>query len=86
MEPVTAEQLSTLTCEKIKKRGLLPGEVVREEGFTIVRIKDDKNRVLSAVTFPDAIAQMDLSAAETYLDSLVLERCRAAVKEPVVKA
>lgn len=86
MGTATAEQLSTLTCEKIKKRGLLPGDIVREEGFTIIRIKDDKNRVLSAVTFPDSIAQMELEAADTYLDSLVLERCRAAVKEPVVKA
>ncbi len=86
MGTVTAEQLSDLTCEKIKKKGLFPGDVIRDEGFTIVRIKDDKNRVLSSVTFADSVAQMDLEAASVYLDALVLERCRAAVKEPVVKA
>lgn len=81
----TAEQLGDIVCERIRKRGLVPGGIVRDEGFTIVRIKDDKGRVLSSVTFADNCAQMEDEAADSYLDALVLERCRAAIKEPVLK-
>lgn len=81
----TVEQLSDFVKTKIAARGLVPGDSTQDEGFTIVRIKDEKNRVLSSVTFPNSVTQMEDEGADLYLDGLVLERCRAAVKEPVLR-
>lgn len=85
----------TATLEQVKAEA---ETFVRAQGFTpfveqdeydpavwVVRMKRG-DTVLSSVTLPKSLVGLPIDEVQTRLSALVLDACRAAVKEPALRA